>query len=381
MKIFKRRISKAGYCNITAEPISDLDPKRISLIKKNLDKSDHGLSSGLVTPAKSKAKSQYNFDASGGTYSTSKSTTDDMGETVDVTLTPSTSESSNRNRITVTMKDIATPPTVGTPGPPPTPSSEKQYNGISTGTNKALSSNVHSSSIQKRLFSSDTVSRESLVSSSSSSSSTSASPSISEPPVQNELADNALKTLRTIEQVPQLHLESRNTLVSSIPDPFLGATPVITNQKHLKTTKSSKSSKSSKSRSATRSGSTGPKPPVGPLPRKQYNLSKSEPKKKLELPTIGNSRPLTTGSSDLDQSFSPEIISVASGITEPSFNEYPRPSRHRRRASQEIWKTLRENFDDSCRQHSIGSPFSYLDSILDALCAAPPTDAQPNHRR
>ena len=81
-------------------------------------------------------------------------------------------------------------------------------------------------------------------------------------------------------------------------------------------------------------------------------------------------------SSDLDKSFAPQIVSVNSDITDPS---YGMSSSRRKRQQQQSWKKfrkLRRHLHNSLNSKGNGnennkSPMSFLDMILDALCSYP----------
>jgi len=74
--------------------------------------------------------------------------------------------------------------------------------------------------------------------------------------------------------------------------------------------------------------------------------------------------------SDLDKSFSPEIESVRSEITDPSYGETTR------RKKQKSWKSfrkLRRYMHDSLgsKNNEQKDPVSFLDMIMDAICSYP----------
>lgn len=81
--------------------------------------------------------------------------------------------------------------------------------------------------------------------------------------------------------------------------------------------------------------------------------------------------------SDLDKSFSPQIVSVNSDITDPSYGMSS--SRRKRQQQQQSWKKfrkLRRYLHTSLNTKGNGnvqpkSPMSFLDMIMDALCSYP----------
>ena len=73
--------------------------------------------------------------------------------------------------------------------------------------------------------------------------------------------------------------------------------------------------------------------------------------------------------SDLDKTFDPDILSVCSEITDPSFGA---PSAGRRKTSfyWKDWSQLRNQFNNSCRQSTItNGSGSLLELVMDSLCA------------
>ena len=76
-------------------------------------------------------------------------------------------------------------------------------------------------------------------------------------------------------------------------------------------------------------------------------------------------------SSDLDKTFSPQIVSVNSDITDPSFGKGL--SKKRNQQSWKKLKKLRRYFHDSlsskaCEQKR---PETFLDMFIDAICSYP----------
>lgn len=104
---------------------------------------------------------------------------------------------------------------------------------------------------------------------------------------------------------------------------------------------------------------------------------KQQPKQQLPvhhaMPTNnnGNGTPLLerkdSNCSDMDKTFSPDIISVHSDITDPSFH-----SHSNRKSSRRSWHwKIRDGFRETCRQHDLKTPMSFLEMILDSICSGP----------
>jgi hypothetical protein len=81
-------------------------------------------------------------------------------------------------------------------------------------------------------------------------------------------------------------------------------------------------------------------------------------------------------SSDLDRTFSPDIVSVSSDITDVSYHNISTRKSNRPRSWRK-WKKIREGFAESCRQNQPSSPMSFLDIVLDTICGAPATGPAP----
>jgi hypothetical protein len=98
--------------------------------------------------------------------------------------------------------------------------------------------------------------------------------------------------------------------------------------------------------------------------------SETDVKHQLPVNEFKNMGRINSTSSDLDKTFSPEIISVNSDITDISYHRTSTNRKSGRRPWRK-WRRIREDFSDTCRQHDMQSPLSALDTILDALCSGP----------
>lgn len=320
MKIFKKRTQKSGYSTMTSEPISDLDPKRISALKNFKSKHHGDLDPKVILAIKSQ-----NREAQ------------DESDSKTVSLTPSPSLSKAVSK----LKDASFSGSNSAGSPAGFTAAET----ITASSSDQNPTNGNNSPIHKRLFT-------------SASDGSSGIPPPS-PPKSTPEKKKRLKGGNDDEPKPP----------PKTPDTFF----MGKNRKHFKLDINDFASQVA----------ADPLNVLNSIDHDQ-NIeeeeddmkikSKSPTGGKLQLPVNGakNLEKSNSSSSDLDKTFSPEIISVNSDITEPT---YSRTSSNRKngKRSWRKWRRIREDFSDTCRQHDMRTPLSVLDSILDALCSGPST--------
>jgi hypothetical protein len=443
MKLFKKKTAKSGYCNIS-EPISDLDPKRISAIKsRHVSELDPKVISAIKAQhleASKAAQSQQGGDKDG---------TD-----VTISLTPSPSQSSKstpQSKIVITT--IQDSPANADAAAAPL---DSQSNGGKTKYKSPLSS--------KRLFAGGKAAASS--SPSTTTATVTSTPTSLNPSKANMNAggqDTRTSTAATVTIVTTTTMPSSTKPIpsgsmvndASFDSPIMGSSiaadgggtttvatpftkpPIVPktpdtffqgrNRKRLEHLDSEVDTqmpvhyfenmahgitihnehynddndndddmepvpnRSSGERETGTNVSSLPRDATSFLtwqpksskktfmesPQQQQQQKQQQQQQKKQLPvhhaTPTNGSPLLfqrkdSTSSDLDKSFSPDIISVHSDITDPSFHSH---SNHRKSSRRSWHLRIRDGFRDTCRQHDLKSPMSFLEMILDSICSGP----------
>jgi hypothetical protein len=343
MKFFQKRSQKSGYSNIS-EPISDLDPKRISAIKsKHVSELDPKVISAI--------KAQH-IDAA-------KIQPEKCGTDATVSLTPSPSLSS-KSVLKLWIAKDGSPFDMQSAGTPAGFTASETVTTCSP--DKATSPQ---SSIQKQLFGpksdADNVS----------------------------LSPTAPKTPSGKDGPP---IETANEQYTApAPPPITPKTPdtFFQGKNRKRIVNGEFSDISTEHSNIVRSGDQdqndfandefGAKEPQqegnAKVQAHEAGLKHATTKdERKSLPAFEwKPNPLqkcTSTSSDLDKTFSPEIISVSSDITEPSYNLHS--SKRANRNPRWTWNRIRDDFQNTCRQHDhLKAPLSFLDKILDSLCPGP----------
>ena len=334
MKLFKKRSQKSGYCNIS-EPISDLDPKRISAIKlKQVGELDPKVISAI--------KAQH---TGSGKVPPPKDDTDDAT----ITLTPSPSQSSksaarifkgssgssSESHSAETPAGNTASETITTCTPPDTDSSIKKQLFISPNGKKATKSMGAFLPFQQ--------SPEKNDSRSSANFDNEFSP---KPPI-------APKTPDTFFQGRNRKRITKHTdeIATEAPTDHLNVFALADQGPDNDNTSDEIDNESKQSKQY-------PKDTIQVDVKHQLPINETQPLEKCE-----------SASSDLNKTFSPEIISVSSDITDPTFHNTRAPSRKNSRRPWRKWKKIREGFAETCRQHDLEAPLSVLDLIVDSLCS------------
>jgi|EP00979_Chaetoceros_neogracilis_P006997 hypothetical protein len=333
---FKKRLLKTGYSNIS-EPISDLNPQRISYIKsKHVSELDPKVIAALKAQQIKSAKIQLEKDGTDAT----------------VLLTPSSSQSSKFIIKALTGKDglISDMQSAGTPA---------GFTVSETVTTCSPAEVASKLSIQKQLFASRTDSSKDSVSRSSSKQlSVKSATALS----QNGSEDDSVP--RPPPKTPDTFFQGKNRKsIFKIDDEIKTDAPADPLYTVGADDQDDEYCDEYRVKESQLEGNTK-------LRSQEIGTDKEERKK---IPVFDMKPSLLeksiSTSSDLDRTFSPEIISVSSDITEPSYNLHP--SRKSSRTSRRTWTTMRENFQDACRQHDSKAPMSILDTILDNICPGP----------
>lgn len=429
MKLFKKKSHKSGYCNIS-EPISDLDPKRISAIKsKHVSELDPKVISAL------KAQHLESFAAAAAAskaQNPSVSSLDKDGTDVTISLTPSPSQSSKStppsSKVMITVRDESPSDGYGgvyTSGVQQSQLQLQDHSKMHSGGKKGSKKSSSPMMSTKRLFGNSAVAAASSTSSSpasvaatatnspfttattptpvtatathpgpttpvgvnASSNPVMASPGVaSKPPIAPKTPDTFFqgKNRKRIQRFDDHHYEIdtqmpvhyfQNLDGSGGYDDFRNVTdedessPVVdsSNMGHGHNSDNNKNQGSSPNDNGNAS-----KPSHDHHGHSVPTMKNQEPKQQLPVhsasPPNATSTPFSplerndSTCSDIDKSFSPDIISVHSDITEPSF--------HSHRKSQRAWhRRIREGFQETCRQHNLKSPISFLEMILDSICS------------
>lgn len=320
-KFFKKRSNKSGYSNIT-EPISDLDPKRRALIKsKHVSDLDPKVISAIKAKHAESSKSvQGNSDTT-------------------VSLTPSTSQSSKFLRKDSDMHSAGTPETV-------------------------TSGNTFKSSVRKELFgpSSDSTSKDSLSVTKSKSVAQSSNISTTQASTSRPIPVSSPKTPDTFFQGKNRKRITTYEDDTESPVNFFSSSQADPQPQELKEQPGTKTPE-------VKSGKKD-------LPVQQHHITvETTPGPENKEPALNDAvvqhiDRQDSSSSDLDKTFDPEIISINSDITDPTFT--PNKSKSKRAGKpRQSWQHLRENLRDTCRQSDFKSPLSFLEMIMDSLCSGP----------
>mmetsp|Transcript_903 Transcript_903/g.974 ORF Transcript_903/g.974 Transcript_903/m.974 type:complete len:288 (-) Transcript_903:135-998(-) len=281
MKIFKRKI-KSGYCNIS-EPISDLDPARISAIKaRHVQKTKNGKS-----------------NANNITMITDS-----------ITLTTAPSAESKR------MQQELNSPTLTSASTPTSSSSNEQQ--------------LRVNSLER---------------------------SKSEVKDEKDISKGKLSPASTIDIYKSTEEPAERNFDPKTPDTFFEGK----NRKRI---------------SLQTSASLAPtEHPIALIGKDERD---KEADKKIELPvrtrieTEGTHYDHGSTTSDLDKTFAPQIVSVNSDITEPSYGGPS--SRRKKRSSWKDYRKLRRCFHETfhvSKHDENKGPLSVLDMIVDAICTHP----------
>mmetsp|Transcript_2322 Transcript_2322/g.4317 ORF Transcript_2322/g.4317 Transcript_2322/m.4317 type:complete len:419 (-) Transcript_2322:575-1831(-) len=417
MKFFKKKSHKSGYCNIS-EPISDLDPRRISAIKsRHVSELDPKVISAIKAQhleATTKAAMQpQNLDKDG---------TD-----VTISLTPSPSQQSSRSaqvnnnnnsnnsnsKIIVTTIQDGSPASTSTTfvDSQRTPSSSSSGGGAQGVVAKAGTKYFKSPTTvtSKRLFgitttptttasttpkSSMTAMTGTMVGNGNGNATTpspsgvttavlttpSCKPPIAPPKTpdtffqgRNRKRVQDLDQEEVDTQMPVHYFEQSNNMDHVDHDHGRDnihndpSSDDIQGRSHGKDTTSPQLEQENSLKKTASMDDQKQAPPQSQPSRQKKQLP-------VHLATPTNGIPFlqrsNSAGSDLDKSFSPDIISVHSDITDPSFHSHSnnRKSSSRRRS----WHLkIRDGFRDTCRQHNLKSPMSFLEMILDSICSGP----------
>jgi len=341
MKFFKKRTQKSGYSNIS-EPISDLDPKRISAIKsKHVSELDPKVISAIKAQQIDAAKIQpekYGTDAT-------------------VSLTPSPSLSS-KSVLKLWIAKDGSPFDMQSAGTPAGFTASETVTTCSP--DKAASP---PSSIQKQLFGPK-----------SDAGNVSLSPTAPKTPSGKDgpLIETANEQYTAPTPPP---------ITPKTPDTFFqgkNRKSIVNGEfsdistEHLNIVGSE-----DQDQNDVANDEFGAKEPQQEgnvkVQAHEAGLKNVTKDKRKSLPAFEwKPNPLqkcTSTTSDLDKTFSPEIISVNSDITEPSYNLHS--SKRTNRNPRRTWNSIRDDFQNTCRQHDLKAPLSFLDTILDSLCPGP----------
>ena len=314
MKIFKKRTQKSGYSNMSSEPISDLDPKRISALK-NIKSKHHGdLDPKVISAIKNKWSSPPQEENDNKT----------------VSLTPSPSLSKPTPKRSISESNSA--------GSPAGFTASETITACTPPDNDLSNEKNNASPIHKKLFASPS---ESKVKNSS-------KPSPSAPkltPEKKRAKEVGSGEPKPPPKTPETFFQGKNRKKFQIDiNEFASQVPVD-----------------------PLNAFSGDQDHQIEEEEDQQLKHPSDRKAKQQIPV--NLERSNSTSSDLDKTFSPEIISVTSDITEPSYHRTS--SRKTQKRSWRKWKRIREDFSDTCRQHDMRSTLSVLDTILDTLCSGP----------
>lgn len=343
MRFFRRKSMKSGYANIS-EPVSDLDPARISAIKarhSNLVKSQSSIS--VQNTAIEKHRSTPSKSSNDDTFVTENITLDTSPSAVALSSSGSSSKSSSDNN--------------------KKPLPDLQEN--STTCRAETVSEVHTAPL----------------------------PSSSVVVGSDEGED-----VNTAEEGDGADFTTSNFMSPKTPDTFFGGK----NRKRIPIKMDTTSQAPTEHPIATTArgdkGGTMEEEVVVQVPVDTTKTSRSTPRnKKNQHSNNNNSNNKNKGildddqseSSDLDKTFSPQIISVNSDITDPSYGL----SNRRKKSSsasggsnqQPSWKKLRKlrrylqetmNSKTTCSTSGRSdrekkNPLSFLDSVIDAVCTHP----------
>jgi len=274
MRLFKRKSSKSGYCNIS-EPVSDLDPARISVIK-----AQHSKLQATAAEAKSKI--------------TSSQTNDDTFVTETVTLDTSPSAESSKSR------------------------------------QEAISSSARSTS----------------------------SDADNDPiPISPDSNNNPL--------IRELSPQNSNTESAWAPTPKSNVTSMAVSKPIIdaKITDSFFQGRNRKRVLNCASQAPSTKEDVA---IKDMLIPTVDADQNQENPLDDDTQ---SQNSDVDKSFEPQIVSVNSDITDPSYGASSRKS-----SQQQTWKNFRKvrrYLHDSTNSKEKEGPSTILETIIDAICSYP----------
>jgi len=342
MKFFKKRSQKSGYSNIS-EPISDLDPRRISAIKsKHVSELDPKVISAIKAQQIDAAKIQPEKDGTDAT----------------VSLTPSTSLSS-KSVLKLWIAKDGSPYDMQSAGTPAGFTASETVTTCSP--NKAASP----SSIQKQLFGPTPDADE-----------VSISPTAPKKPSRKDepLIETANEQY-TAPAPPPITPKTPDTFFQGKNRKSIVNGDLITDisTEHLNIVVGSED----QDQNDVANDEFGAKEPQqegnAKVQAHEAGLKHATKDERKSLPVFDwRPNPLekcNSSSSDLDKTFSPEIISVNSDITEPSYNLHS--SKRTNRNPKRSWNSIRDNFQNTCRKHDLKAPLSFLDTILDSLCPGP----------
>jgi len=358
MKFFKKRSVKSGYSNIS-EPISDLNPQRISYIKsKHVSELDPKVISALKSQQIETAKVQLHAEKD-GTDAT-------------ILLTPSSSQSSKLIAQAFTDKD-GFPSDTQSAG---TPAGFTVSETVTTCSPLGVATKL---SIQKQLFGPSSDSSKDSIPPPPAPPAPLASPT-KQPSDKaafiSQTGNEDYGAPRTYPKTPETFFKGKNRKsIFKIDDEIITDAPTD----HLNTAGSKDHNDDGDDESRVRESQQ-----VGntKLQSQGIRTEHADQEEKKQIPVFHlKPNPLEKSistSSDLDKTFSPEIISVTSDITEPSYTLHP--SRKSKRNSQRSWKMMRENFQESCREHDMKAPMTLLDMILDNLCGNARTPGHQSNR-
>jgi hypothetical protein len=366
MKFLKKRRQKAGYSTIS-EPVKDLDPARMSAIKsqkvsinsksspftsinnrKSISSSEDTTSTFNLTPSPSESSHKLNTSRRDSLSSSSDNKENRLPQT------PAANTVVDASRSSKSSPDFSIHPqlAVFNSRPGNFDSSAPELGAItkeslllssSDGGSKNTSSNTNSpsTSTKKEEFPFNVAASFNFL-------------NISSPKSKEETSHKDWNKSSSLHsQSPEAKEDANNTTMNTLTSTKVPQTPSGVN---------------------TDAPTEHAKPPTSPAIKR-----KGKKNRPLPIGKAGRSTKIPDDQScgsDLDKTFDPDIVTVSSEITDPSFGT---PIGRRKNGYDwKKWAQIRNHFNGSCRQNA-NTPGSILELMVDSLCA--PNSEQISKRK